>query len=369
LASYYHHDLVWTQKSKMNSTARLASRGENEVNETVISARHDDHDASDEEEGSIPSENGSSSEESEAKPVKSNKKGSAADDAARKAGVKAMSKKQRDKKRRNLVSNKNAASTIQSEILHKDADNQHLFEDVRSVREDLYRKTNGFLHMWFASSMDGANQTVPESNFDKVIDELSLVFHPLVAVSMPEATSHFSRPSQVEFGRNMYSGLSALLTYTEGYDAFCVSLAKENGSNMVSRLLVDVLINPASLVVSAGKQEASSSDSSSSQMSFEPKLAHTSMSNKTKSDGIASESAGSDVSNSSSDLTATAKFRVSTVNAILCGGLCEFEYDGEVFRFIFNCPNLIILCRNAHRAVRFDSEDRRRAPVRRPLLD
>eukprot|EP01034_Spumella_vulgaris_P022159 gene22159-28266_t len=152
-----------------------------------------------------------------------------------------------------------------------------------------------------------ASHLIPESNFDKVARELSLVFHPHVDVGVAESDSHFSRPTHNEFGRNLYTGLSALLTYTEGYDAFCVSLAQENGSNLVSRLLVDVLINPASLIVSPSSPDGLSLNV----------LANTAL-----------NTGGSADINAKPDITATAKFRVSTVNAILCGGLCEFEYDG-----------------------------------------
>ncbi len=207
--------------------------------------------------------------------------------------VRMMSQHMRDKRRDELDKDKQEAMAIENQMKLMDERNEKLFAMFNGKRQSYFRKINYFLQMGFSSKFNKLHSTTESLTStdatDHIAKELSNFFTPTVTATMPEMYLYYSKPSKVENGRFTFNGTQALLTYTEGLDVFCSALAHSSqpqsdsttgtDNSLAEKLLLDVRINPISFIVQ--------------------------------------------------DTTVTCSYKVSTVNAVLCGGVNEVEIDGR----------------------------------------
>jgi hypothetical protein len=198
------------------------------------------------------------------------------------ANVVKHSKDQRDRKREYEAGLQSSSTLTGAIIQESTAHLKRKYEGIKLTRTTCFAKTNYLLQILFASSVFVGGVPV---DFDQLIRDMSVIFDPHLTVTLPESNHIFSKPTRVELNRCIYSGLPALMTFTEGFDAFCVSIAhlpfisdEQCSLTIASRLVVIATIDPSTFLFEEGM--------------------------------------------------ASVKFEVRTVNAVLCGGTGEFYYSG-----------------------------------------
>jgi hypothetical protein len=197
------------------------------------------------------------------------------------SSTKEVSKFQRAKRRAFVVSLELKAVATSNQIYDSDLKSESVVRRLDSIHRTAIKRVDYLIRMCFSCG----DHEVKEGKFvdyscSSCVD-LSEILDLNLCVGMPQVTLHYSRPSSSECGRSFYHDLSSLFTYTEGYESFCCSIAHLAGLGLVNVLHIKAEILEGSFVLE--------------------------------------------------NTSATARFTVSTVNAVLCGGKVEFQYEGLIF--------------------------------------